>query len=116
MDGDGFVSWHGGLSPAESLGEVRPREEEYQEGSSVSARVCASAVRGHSPALLSASDWMDAGCAERRKRSAPPALTVKRGEGVGEGGSQDGAYGNQVSSAGPVAEPDFSPLLSAATR
>lgn len=91
-------------------------EEGEQEGSSLSACVCecacvwvcASAVRGHSPALLSASDWMDAGCAGRRKRSAPPALTVKRGEGAGvgsEGGGGGGdprmePYGNQVSSAG----------------
>lgn len=57
-------------------------------------------VRGHSPALLSASDGMDAGCAEQRKRCAPPALTVKRAE-------KGGAYENQVSSAGPVAEYDF---------
>lgn len=98
-------------------------EEGEQEGSSLSACVCecacvwvcASAVRGHSPALLSASDWMDAGCAGRRKRSAPPALTVKRGEGAGvgsEGGGGGGdprmePYGNQVSSAGAVAEPIF---------
>lgn len=97
-------------------------EEGEQEGSSLSACVrecacvwvCASAVRGHSPAFLSASDWMDAGCAGRRKRSAPPALTVKRGEGAGVGSEGGGGgdprmepYGNQVSSAGAVAEPIF---------
>lgn len=99
---------------AESLDGVRPREEGEQEGSSLSACVCASAVRGHSPALLSASEWMDAGCAERRKRSAQPALTVKRGEGVGKGRGDPRMERMEIRF--PVLGPMFPSFLSVATE
>lgn len=62
----------GVLLPEEDRGdEVSTGEEEEEEEA-----VCASALHreGHSPALR-----LDARCAGRRKRAAPPGLTVKGG-------------------------------------